>query len=100
MRSAHSTSGAGCLGTLTIAAMAAGYREFLAWAVGLGEPAFALEGTGGYGAGLARLLAAAGWRVFEVERPERQQRRRGKSDALDGEHAARRLLAGERLALL
>src|SRR3954451_14217869 len=88
------------LGALTIATDGHCYRELLAWASGLGEPAFAVEGTGCYGAGLARLLAAAGWPVFEVERPERQQRRRGKSDALDAERAARRLLAGERLALL
>jgi len=88
------------LGTLTIRTTRDGYRELLAWAGSLGEPAFALEGTGCYGAGLARLLAAAGWLVFEVERPQRQQRRRGKSDALDAELAARRLVAGERLALL
>jgi transposase len=79
-------------------------RARLPRAAGLGErlgrARVRVEGTGCYGAGLARLLAAAGWPVFEVERPERQQRRRGKSDALDAERAARRLLAGERLALL
>jgi transposase len=88
------------LGTLTIGSNADGYRELLLWASGLGEPVFALEGTGSYGAGLARVLVAAGFEVFEVERPKREQRPRGKTDALDAERAARRLLAGERLALM
>src|SRR4051794_23488785 len=87
------------LGALSIEADLAGYRELLAWASELGEPAFALEGTGCYGAGLARLLNAAGFEVYEVERPQRPQRRRGKDDLLDAEAAARRLLAGEALAL-
>src|SRR4051794_7599999 len=87
------------LSTLELPANAAGYLQLLAWACELGEPAFALEGTGCYGAGLARVLAGAGHQVFEVERPKRQERRRGKSDSLDAERAARRLLAGERLAL-
>jgi transposase len=86
------------LGTLEIRADAGGYLELLSWAAALGEPAFALEGTGCYGAGLARLLAGAGYQVFEVERPKREQRRCGKSDLLDAERAARRLLAGEGLA--
>jgi transposase len=39
-----------------------------------------VEGTGSYGAGLARHLAAAGVRVVEVDRPDRQDRaRQGKS---------------------
>ncbi len=44
-----------------------------------GVPAFAVEGTGSYGAGLVRFLEAAGVNVFECERPRRQERRRGKS---------------------
>ena len=36
-------------------ATSAGYARLLAWASELGEPAFALEGTGSYGAGLASL---------------------------------------------
>jgi transposase len=88
------------LAVIEIAATADGYRQLLSWASELGEPAFALEGAGCYGAGLARLLVAAGLEVYEVERPQRQQRRRGKDDTLDAERAARRLLAGDGLALL
>jgi transposase len=43
-----------------------------------------VEGTGSYGAGLARHIAAAGVRVVEAGRAGRQDRRRaGKSDPLD-----------------
>ena len=42
-----------------------------------------IEGTGSYGAGLARYVTAAGIRVVEVDRSDRQDRRRqGKSDLL------------------
>jgi transposase len=60
--------------------------------------AFAIEGTGSYGAGLARFLGEQGERVHEVERPQRARARRGKSDTLDAVHAARALLGQERLA--
>src|SRR5207245_51665 len=54
-----------------------------------------IEGTGSYGAGLARHLAAAGVRVVEVDRSDRQDRRRqGKSDPLDAVSAARAALSG------
>jgi transposase len=60
---------------------------------------WALEGTGSYGAGLARFLAARGERVCELERPAREGAgRRLKSDALDALRAARQALAGQRLA--
>ena len=62
-------------------------------------PAFAVEGTGSYGAGLVRFLERAGVSVYECERPRRQERRRGKSDLIDAALAARRLLSGERLSL-
>jgi transposase len=89
------------LGRLEIRATGAGYLDLLAWAEALGEPAFAIEGTGSYGGGLVSLLAAAGLPVFEVERPQRQQRRgKGKSDPLDADRAAGRLLAGEGLCRL
>ena len=87
----------GQLDSVEVPATSAGYLALLKWADGLGEPAFALEGSGSYGAGLARFLQAAGCRVFEAERPKRGQRRRGKSDLIDALLAARRLLAGERL---
>ena len=45
------------LGHLTIATTPAGYRRLLEWARGLGsDPRFGIEGTGSYGAGLARFL--------------------------------------------
>ena len=48
-----------------------------------------VEGTGSYGAGLARYLAGCGIEVAEVIRPNRQARRqRGKSDAADAAAAA------------
>lgn len=77
----------------------AGYRSLLGWAQGLGVPAFAVEGCGSYGAGLARFLEPAGVEVWECERPRRQDRRRGKSDLIDAALAGRRLLSGEGLCL-
>ena len=60
------------LGHLTIATTPAGYRKLLEWARGLGKhPRFGVEGTGSYGAGLARVLVAAGCTVIEVSRPNR-----------------------------
>src|SRR5918992_4999961 len=76
-----------------------GYRALLSWARQLGVPAFAVEGTGSYGAGLVRFLEQAGVSVYECDRPRRQERRRGKSGLIDAALAARRLLAGERLSL-
>jgi transposase len=72
------------LGSREIAATAAGYRSLLSWAQELGVPAFVVEGTGSYGAGLVRFLERAGVGVFECERPRRGERRRGKSDLVDG----------------
>jgi len=89
------------LGHLTIATTPAGYRRLLEWADGLGsEPRFGVEGTGSYGAGLARFLVAAGCTVIEVNRPNRQTRyARGKSDPVDAEAAARAVLSGEATGL-
>jgi transposase len=88
------------LDALEVATTAAGYRRLRTWARSLGTPAFAIEGAGSYGAGLARALLAAGEQVVEVERPKRQERRRGKSDLLDASLAARRLLSGDGLSQL
>ncbi len=82
-----------------VATTPAGYRSLLSWAQKLGVPAFAVEGTGSYGAGLTRFLESAGIDVFECERPRREERRRGKSDLIDAALAARRVLSGERLSL-
>lgn len=84
---------------LTIPASRRGYRQALRLArrQAPGERVWALEGSGSYGAGLARFLHERGERVLEVERPVRPGRRgRLKSDALDAERAARFLLSGER----
>jgi transposase len=82
---------------ITIPASAKGYRALLAWSRGLGEVrAFGVEGSGCYGAGLARHLRAHGQVVIEVIRPNRQsRRRRGKSDPADAEAAASAVLSGE-----
>jgi len=73
-----------------------GYMDLEHWASGLGEiEAFGVEGTGSYGAGLARFLRSQGHNVIEVNRPDRATRRRlGKSDPTDAEMAARAVLAG------
>lgn len=73
-----------------------GYRALILWAGRLGGiDAFGIEGTGCYGAGLARAVRAAGYRVIEVDRPDRRTRRaRGKSDPVDAEAAARAVLGG------
>ena len=85
------------LGTQAFPATAAGYRAALAWMRAHGELAKAgVEGTGSYGAGLARCLAACGVEVAEVMRPNRQaRRRRGKSDAAGAVAAALAALSGE-----
>jgi transposase len=85
------------LATTMAPATAAGYAQLLAWARSLGEPvAWGVEGTGSYGAGLTRFLAAHGQQVWEVNRPDRSaRRRRGKSDPVDADAAARAVQAGE-----
>ena len=65
------------LGTEAFPATAAGYEAALAWLASHGElVAVGVEGTGSYGAGLARYLASRGVSVREVIRPNRQARRR------------------------
>src|SRR5262245_35891228 len=80
------------LASREVATTPAGYRSLLSWTQELGAPAFAVEGTGSYGAGLARFLEGAGVEAFECERPRRGERRRGRSDLIDAALAARRLL--------
>ena len=85
------------LGTASFATTPAGYRGLLRW---LGRHGcvvrVGVEGTGAYGAGLARFLTGEGVTVIEVNRPDRQRRRRrGKSDTVDAESAARAALNGD-----
>ena len=81
---------------LALQANRSGYRQALRLARrrAPGCRVWAIEGTGSYGAGLAHFLADRGARVREIERPKRVAARRGKSDAIDAERAARGLLAG------
>jgi transposase len=87
------------LGTLEVPATRAGYALLLAWARRLGSiEGFGIEGTGSYGAGLARYLSSRGVAVLEVSRPKRQDRRRaGKSDPADADAAASAVLSGDAL---
>jgi transposase len=64
-----------------------------------GPRAWAIEGTGSYGAGLARHLAEQQELVIELDRPVRPKRRAGaKTDTIDAERAARDALGRARLA--
>ena len=73
-----------------------GYGELERWSRSIGQVrAFGVEGTGSYGAGLARFLTGRGFAVVEVNRPDQSTRyRKGKSDLTDAEIAARAVLAG------
>jgi transposase len=86
----------GLLGVREFPATADGYASLLGWLGEFGDIALVgVEGTGSYGAGLARHLAAAGIRVVEVDRADRQDRhRQGKSGPLDAVSAARAAQSG------
>ena len=73
----------------------------LAWTRRHGQVTIAgVEGTGSYGYRLAQQLIAHGIQVVEVNRPDRTRRRRkGKSDPIDAEAAARAVLAGDATAI-
>ena len=73
-----------------------GYEDLERWSCSMGEVCtFGIEGTGSYGAGVARFMAGRGHTVIEVNRPDRSIRyRKGKSDPTDAEVAARGVLAG------
>ncbi len=53
------------LGSHEVETTEAGYRSLLSWALGLGQPVFAVEGAGSYGAGLL-FAAATGLRPSEL----------------------------------
>ena len=82
----------GLLGTESFAADPEGYSDLLTWLEAFGDiTKVGVEGTGSYGAGIARFLARAGIHVVEVDRQNRQARRQsGKSDPLDAVEAAGR----------
>jgi transposase len=87
----------GLLGTESFATTPDGYARLLSWLRSFGPVGLVgVEGTGSYGAGLTRYLVAAGVKVVEVDRSDRQARyRSGKSDPLDAESAARAALSGK-----
>ncbi|WP_202126079.1 IS110 family transposase [Actinomadura physcomitrii] len=78
-----------------------GYPDLLDWMRSFGRlQAVGVEGTGAYGAALARHLAGEKVRVVEVNRPDRRQRRaKGKSDPLDSYAAAEAVLADKARAI-
>jgi transposase len=73
------------LGELTVPTTTKGYEKLFRWAEGFGPVCCAgVEGTGSYGAGLARWLRAAGISVMEIESPKRRHLgHKGKSDPID-----------------
>ena len=94
-------TGAG-LARQAVRANAGGYLAALRFArqTAGGARVWAIEGTGSYGAGLARYLAGRGERVLEISRTPRAERRlRGKDDSLDAARTARAALASETFAL-
>ena len=86
----------GLLGIESVPVNEAGYCRLAEWLAGFGPVVkIGVEGTGSYGVGLARHLHGEGIVVVEVDRPDRQKRRRlGKSDPIDAEAAARAALSG------
>src|SRR6266571_2759057 len=86
----------GVLGVQPFATTTAGFVELHGWLETFGSlERVGVEGTGAYGAGLARYLRSRDLEVIEVDRPNRQLRRRaGKSDTIDAIEAARAALSG------
>jgi transposase len=89
----------GVLEEITVDATADGYAQLVEFADEYAVlRAWAIEGTGGHGAGLTRHLEHREEAVIELDRPERAKRRHGaKSDPLDAIRAAREALARPRL---
>ncbi len=89
------------LGSVSFPADPAGYEKMQNWLQSQGRIArVGVEGTGSYGAGLTRHLTKIGVEVVEVNRPNRQLRRRlGKTDVTDAQGAARAALNGQATAV-
>ncbi len=87
----------GLLGIESFPADLAGYEGLCGWLCSFGQLArVGVEGTGSWGVGLARFLADTGIETVEVDRPNRQKRRKvGKSDVTDAVAAARAAVSGE-----
>ena len=95
------TTSAGCWGPRSSRLPRRGTGRCWGWLAGFGAVgAVGVEGTGSYGAALARHLAESGVRVIEVGRPNRQVRRRhGKTDVVDAIAAARAVQSGDATAI-
>lgn len=94
------TTGALLAGS-TVPADAFGYKRVLTFGRrhAPDRRAWAIEGTGSFGAGLTTYLLEQGEWVVEIDRPARPARRNGaKSDDLDAARAAREALSREHLA--
>ena len=89
------------LGNATFPATARGYAQLAGWLEQHGElDAVGVESTGSYAAALVRTLTARGLRVVEVNQPHPHARhRRGKSDPIDAELAARAVQSGTATAV-
>jgi transposase len=89
------------LGTRSVSTDTAGYLDLLTWANSFGHLRRAtVEGTGTYGARLARLLHDHEIEVIEVSHPDRAMRRSiGKCDPTGAENAARAVLSGRATAV-
>ena len=87
----------GLLGVESFGADLAGYEDLVGWLASFGPvQQVGVEGTGSWGVGLSRFLADTGVETVEVDRPNRQARRKvGKSDATDAVAAARAALSGQ-----
>jgi hypothetical protein len=85
------------LGDAEFPATLAGYQALHSWLEGFGAvETVGIESTSSYGAGLTRWLTSREIRVLEVNQPHKHMRsRKGKSDPVDAEAAARKVLAGE-----
>ena len=86
----------GLLGVGSFPADESGFEALLGWLESFGEiQMVGVEGTGSWGVGLSRFLHDHEIAVIEVDRPNRQNRRRvGKSDTTDAISAARAALSG------
>ncbi|MCC5949927.1 MAG: IS110 family transposase [Nitriliruptoraceae bacterium] len=89
------------LGDAEFPVTADGYEQLLGWLADFGTiVAIGVESTGNYAAGLTRFLLAADVAVIEINQPHQHLRsRRGKTDAIDAEAAARKVLSGEATGL-
>jgi transposase len=86
----------GVLGIESFPADHGGFEALLGWLTSHGEiQVVGVEGTGSWGVGLSRFLHDHEVTVVEVDRPNRQNRRKvGKSDPTDALSAARAALSG------